>query len=291
MNMRYQEFVKQVVENVTNEVDDEATVMVKQVRRNNDFSSDGLNIVRDTNIFSPTVFLDECYDDYLKGRDIKNIVSDITGFYNSHEKINSLDISYFYNFNEASSHLALKLINYERNLELLSEIPYERYLDLAIVCYCLVEHNVFGTGSILIKNAHLDYWGIKKETLFQKARNNTKEVQPYQIKSAEEIFQSYIHGSDYPPIYILSNQINYYGAACMLYEEALAELAERLESDLYILPSSVDELILMPDTHTYDINALKQMVLEINRNYVSKDCFLSNSIYLYSRLEKLVKVL
>ena len=175
--MRYQEFVNQIVEHVRSEVDDRASVTVRPIRRNNDFSSDGLNIVRDANLFSPTVFLDECYDDYLKGRDIDHIVSDITGFYHSHEKVHSLDISYFYDFHEVSPHLAVKLINYERNAELLREVPYERFLDLAVVCYCLVEHTVFGAGSILVKKVHLDYWGVTKAALFQTAMENTLHMQ------------------------------------------------------------------------------------------------------------------
>ena len=150
--MNYQDFVKQVVTSIKSEVGRESTVRVKPVRRNNDFSSDGLNIVRDENIFSPTVFLDECYEEYLKGRSIVGIVSDITGFYNSHESSSSLDISYFYNFTDVASHLAFKLINFERNIEMLSEVPFERFLDFAIVCYCLVTHPIFGTGSILIKD-------------------------------------------------------------------------------------------------------------------------------------------
>ena len=68
-------------------------------------------------------------------------------------------------------------------------------------------------------------------------------------------------------------------------------LSEELDKDLFILPSSVDEVLLLPDTEGYAVDDLKQMVLEINRTYVSKDCFLSNSVYRYSREEKNVKVL
>lgn len=289
--MRYQEFVNQIVEQVRSEVDDRASVTVRPIRRNNDFSSDGLNIVRDANLFSPTVFLDECYDDYLKGRDIDHIVSDITGFYHSHEKVHSLDISYFYDFHEVSPHLAVKLINYERNAELLREVPYERFLDLAVVCYCLVEHTVFGAGSILVKKAHLDYWGVTKAALFQTAMENTLQIQPCSIRSMQEVLHSIIDTGDCPQLYILSNRLGYYGAAGMLYPKIMGGLSEELGKDLFILPSSVDEVLLLPDTEGYAVDDLKQMVLEINRTYVSKDCFLSNSVYRYSREEKNVKVL
>lgn len=290
--MKYQDFVKQVVTSVKSEVDRETTVRVKPVRRNNDFSSDGLNIVRDENIFSPTVFLDECYEEYLKGRSIGGIVSDITGFYNSHETGNSLDISYFYNFSDVESHLAYKLINFERNIELLSEVPFERFLDFAVVCYCLVVHPVFGTGSILIKNEHLDYWNVTKETLFSSAKANADSILPCRICSAkDELAISGMDDIDYPVMYMLTNSMNYYGAACMLYSGVLERLSIHMDSDLFILPSSVDEIFIINKDDHYKVEELKEMVEHINKNYVAKECFLSNNVYMYSRETKEILVL
>lgn len=290
--MKYQDFVKQVVTSVKSEVNRETTVRVKPVRRNNDFSSDGLNIVRDENIFSPTVFLDECYEEYLKGRSIVGIVSDITGFYNSHETGSSLDISYFYNFSDVESHLAFKLINFERNIEMLSEVPFERFLDFAIVCYCLVIHPVFGTGSILVKNEHLDYWNVTKETLFNSAKINADNILPSRICSAEDELK--LRGTDdmdYPVMYMLTNSMNYYGAACMLYNGVMEKMSILLNNDLYILPSSVDEVFIINKDDNYKVEELKEMVEYINKHYVTKECFLSNNVYMYSRETKEIMLL
>ena len=49
----------------------------------------------------------------------------------------------------------------------------------------------------------------------------------------------------------------------MLYENELHELAENLESDLYILPSSVHE-VLAVSTELTDPEELAQMVAEVN---------------------------
>lgn len=291
--MKYQDFVKQIVNSVKCKVaEDDATVMVKPVRRNNDFSSDGLNIIRNDNILSPTVFLDECYDEYLKGRSIGTIVSDITEFYNSHDKDNSLDISFFYNFPDAASHIAYKLINYERNTDILMDIPFEIYLDFAIVCYCLVEHPLFGTGSILIKKSHLDYWEIDKKTLFEKARENTPIIQPLKITSAkEELMYDESDSFSYPAMYMITNNNSYYGAASILYEGVLEDLSKHLDSDLYLLPSSVDEVFVIKKDHMYNPNELKSLVVDINKHFVTKDSFLSNNVYIYERSEKELKIL
>lgn len=290
--MKYQEFVKQVVTCVKSKVDGETSVMVKPVRRNNDFSSDGLNIVKDENVFSPTVFLDECYEEYLKGRSIGGIVSDITDFYNSHSENESIDISYFYNFSDVESHLAFKIINYERNIELLSEVPHDTFLDFAIVYYCLVIHPIFGTGSILIKNEHLSYWNIPKELLAAKARENSPVIQPYRICTAkDEMERAGMDTLDYPQMYMLTNKHGYYGAASVLYSDGLKEISERLGCDLYILPSSVDEVFVIEKNELYNPVTLKEMVMDINKHFVSKDSFLSNNVYLFDRNLDEIKIL
>lgn len=289
--MKYQDFVKEIVTSVKSEVDRETTVRVKPVRRNNDFSSDGLNIVKDENIFSPTVFLDECYEDYLKGRSINRIVSEITGFYNSHEPTDCLDISYFYNFTDVAGHLAFKIINFERNLELLSEVPFERFLDFAVVCYCLVIHPIFGIGSILIKDEHLSYWNISKETLFNVAKNNACNILPYKICAIEdEIEIEKEENKIYPKMYMLTNVKKYYGASSIIYDGVLDKLSEILGDDIYILPSSVDELFVVSCRDYTREDILRDMVEEINRNYVSKESFLSNNIYRYYKDKKEVLI-
>ncbi len=60
----------------------------------------------------------------------------------------------------------MKLINYERNRELLKRVPYYRFLDLAIVFLCLVESDSSGTATVLIHNEHLTYWGITRDDLY-----------------------------------------------------------------------------------------------------------------------------
>lgn len=289
--MMYNEFVDQVVSSVRNEVDERTSVVVKPIRRNNDFSSDGLNIVRDENIFTPTVFLDECYEDYLKGKPIGGIVSDITDFYNSHNQSGSIDISYFYDFSGVESHLAYKLINYEKNIELLNEVPHERFLDFAIVYYCLIKHSVFGTGSILIKNDHLAYWDIDKNRLFEAGKKNAPVIQPLRIVMAGEALENAgVELEECPLMYMITNENSYYGAACMHYPGALEKIADIFENDLYILPSSVDEVLAIEKSKVYHPETLRKMVQDINEHYVSKESFLSDNIYIYVRDTQTIKI-
>mgnify|MGYP001230825433 FL=1 len=68
----------------------------------------------------------------------------------------------------------------------------------------------------------------------------------------------------------------------MLYEDGLHDLAEKLGSDLFILPSSVHEVIAI-SANMGDPNELAAMVTEINMGQVALDERLSNQVYHYDK--------
>jgi hypothetical protein len=84
-------------------------------------------------------------------------------------------------------------------------------------------------------------------------------------------------------MYILSNFKGINGASCLLYENVLSEFAQLIQSDFYILPSSIHEIILVPYDKAILKEALAEMVEEVNRTQVSGDEVLSDRVYFYSR--------
>lgn len=79
---------------------------------------------------------------------------------------------------------------------------------------------------------------------------------------------------------VLSN-MSVQGAACILYPDCLRKLADSKGTDLYILPCSVNEVILLPvdeDAETY-----REMVAEVNQNVLDIEDILTDSIYIYKR--------
>jgi len=85
------------------------------------------------------------------------------------------------------------------------------------------------------------------------------------------------------PMYVLSNKSKLNGSGCIFYHNLLHNLCEKLECDLYILPSSIHEVILIPayDHDSYD--ELTSMVKEVNSTQLSKEEILSDHVYFYSR--------
>lgn len=90
-----------------------------------------------------------------------------------------------------------------------------------------------------------------------------------------------IEEEESPGTYVLSAESGQFGAAVLGYPEELKKAAEQLGEGFYVLPSSIHEVILLPDSKAVGIDPkeLQQMVAEINQQQVREEERLSNSVY------------
>jgi hypothetical protein len=84
-------------------------------------------------------------------------------------------------------------------------------------------------------------------------------------------------------MYVISNMKGINGASCLLYPNILKDLAEELGTDLFILPSSIHEIIVVKGKASMDKNTFREMVLDVNRTQVPDEDVLSDNVYFYSR--------
>ena len=190
-------------------------------------------------------------------------------------------------------------------VEFLTNVPYQRHFDLATICYFTCEQEHLRNGFITITMNHLDGWGISEKELFQYAMANTLEKYPYLFFSMEQLLRQMIEADvrkdrmtevkvdeilkgvlgdkKRTPMYVLTTEGKTWGAISMLNNKALSELANLLESDLFILPSSVHEVIIVPADNEESTETLQAMVADINRTHVDPEEVLSDHIYRYLR--------
>ena len=89
------------------------------------------------------------------------------------------------------------------------------------------------------------------------------------------------------PMHIMTNKYQINGASVLLYHGLLDGLAEKLGTDLYVIPSSIHELIIMPaEDGSLSLSKLSDMVKEINENHVKEEEILSDCAYYYDHKEK-----
>lgn len=77
-----------------------------------------------------------------------------------------------------------------------------------------------------------------------------------------------------------SNEARYYGAAIMMYSEKFRELSEALSSDLWIIPSSIHEIIAVP-MQEVPKEYIQMMIREVNRTQLAPDEVLTDTLYVY----------
>ena len=295
--MTYKDFCNNIKEKMITDRGYE-NVRLMDVRKINDVVLQGLCVGSDNDI-SPTIYLNGMYERYLDGdttEDILDIIERMLKDSSNQLKFNKED---FMDYEIVRKRVAFKVVNYEKNETLLSEIPHTRMLDLAMCFYYLLEDDDSCLASILIRNEHLEMWGIDKEILIRDALRNTPDMLKVNIITMEEFVKSIgltdeIYG-DYDAeagnqMVILTNDRKRNGAGCCLYDDILPDISDEMNSDIYIIPSSVHEVILIPDNGKMDIKYLKSLVNEVNNTKVSREEILSYQVYEYMRDERELKV-
>jgi len=119
--------------------------------------------------------------------------------------------------------------------------------------------------------------GLHRETFYE---INSIEKDMIEELTEEEFMCGFHQDNN---MLVVSNHRNINGASCMIYPDLLKEISEQLDSDLYILPSSIHELIIIKNDYSYNKKILKEMVKDINFTQVPLEDVLSNNIYFYSR--------
>lgn len=131
-----------------------------------------------------------------------------------------------------------------------------------------------------VTNAQLgEYFTVKH--LNQIAVENTKRLLPGEIilGSALDI----LPGMKLP-FDILTNESTYYGAITMLLTGCIDKYAEEYQSDVIIIPSSVHEVLLIPERKfEMSQDELREMIRSANEEVVDPRDQLSDHPYYYSR--------
>lgn len=285
--MNYQEFLSRIMTTMQEHFTSPASVRLQTITKNNGTLLDAL-LILDPNVnISPTIFLNPYYHRYLSGVSMADICTDIIETYETHKPEESIDISFFTDFEKVKSRIVYRLVNYARNEELLRDVPHYRFLDFAILFHCLLCSGEEDYATILIHNSHMDYWGIPKHTLYALARANTPNLLPYQLSSMLDLLSDMLPSdadlSAMQPMYILSNKGRVNGASCILYDGLLAAIARQLGSDFIVIPSSIHEVILVPVNGCSEITSYSSMVSEVNDTQLSDDEVLSDHAYYYER--------
>lgn len=296
--MEYKEFVEYIKMNAGYIAGEGGNITINHVIKNNGCEMDGLVIMEKGKDIAPTIYLDSFYELYTNGENIKNIIRQIEVIYEQNKNNVTFDVNILKHFDTIKDKIVYKVVNYRSNEKLLEQVPHKRILDLAVVFYCLLDNEYGRSATALIYNNNLKNWNVTIDDVYKAALKNTPDLLHSKISSMAVLFEKCgvnvdgeeVDLKDYVPsdMYVLTNESKLNGAACILYENVLYDFAQKLGADLYILPSSVHEVILLPKLSMFEKDELVNMVKEVNTEGVAADEVLSDHVYEYNRTERLI---
>ena len=298
--MEYSIFKELILEALKERFGEECQIEYKEVLKNNGVKLDGVIVRQNNCVVSPTVYVNDYYEDFSDGENINDIADIIERLIRDNTIEDEFDADELILFDNVKDRIVFKLINFERNKELLDTVPYKKYLDLAIVYYISVKEDIFECASILINNSHLKLWNKTLEEIDELAVKNTPFILKPELKSMGQTLKEIMFNSDDNEfneedfencyMYVLTNEKKQFGAATILYDNELKDFSERIESDFYIIPSSVHEVIIIPSKFVDSSDSLDEMICEVNSSQVPLVDILSDHAYKYNRADKCVSL-
>ena len=285
--MNFEEFKAWVKENITSKDWKETSqVEISVVKKNNGVSKAGLSIREDEHDVSPLLYLDDYYIHYQNGELLENIIRNIRADYDKKVQMAAVKIPNLQEFENIHGRVIYRLVNYEKNKEILEGCPHIRLYDLAVTFRWVARIDDVGVSTSLITNKQVKEWGVSVNDLVLAARQNTPRLFPAQIIDMEEMLAGKVSFILYPsaiPMYILTNEQEINGASALLYGDVLKDFADKKGTDMYILPSSIHEVIMVPADRINDPTKLLSIVHDANTTVVSIGDVLSDSVYYYDR--------
>lgn len=258
---------------------------------------DGISLLEDGvgKKISPTIYINDMYDHYLKTENLQEVLKGAA------EKMDMafhiMPCADSIDFETAKDNIVFQVINTFQNEDMLRDMPHREFQDLSIIYRWVISLDEKGIQSTVIRNSLAEQLGMNEEQLFKCAVENTRRILPPTVRPMNEVIRDMFVSDGMPTeladvmldempedkmMWVISNDRGINGAGSMLYEDNLHKLSERLETDLYILPSSVHECIAV-STDMGDPYELAEMVSEINMGQVALEDRLSNQVYHYDK--------
>ena len=223
---------------------------------------------------------------------IDDIADSILHVYHEIRFEHSWQVHTISNFENMKEKIVYKIIHAPQNEVLLQTLPSIAYLDFAIVFYILFEIDEKGTATIPVTEDLLQVWETTLDEIHELAKLNTPKLLPAVFKPMRIVIDELMGNSCNNLIqsddimFVLTNSLRSFGAICILYEDVLFHIGNLLRENYYILPSSIHEVIIIPESQAPCKETLNEMITEINETQVEIEDVLSDHVYYYNREKK-----
>jgi len=297
--MTLDEFVNTLIESLSEKLGEGFCVMHKTVLKNNSVEYNGIVINDDREKISPVFYVEFFYREWKNGRPLEDIVNEIVTLFGNYRKNGEVCLENVIDFKNIEENVTVRLVNYEKNEKVLENALFDRVGEDLAVTYHYVSFCGDEMFSVRLNESICKILNISPEKIKEKALENTMRIFPPDFRKLNSFIAEIMHKNGYPiesifqgnnaffeytekiPMYVLTNQRNINGATSIIYKDILNRIAKVIGEGYYILPSSINEVIIVPDNEMFEKADLLDMVRSVNIECVAQNEILSDRVYHY----------
>lgn len=200
----------------------------------------------------------------------------------------------------------LMVVNTAGNKALLADTPHFLIAEGELAAIPRLSINIGGKkGSIIIKNGMLPVLQMTGEEILRVGKNNMVEQNLFEINSllaetmrlmdekgediSDDFSEFFVENT--PKTFVITTKDKKLGACCLACPEVIGTAIDKMGFDCYILPSSIHEVILVEKKGNADeIEELRDMVNQVNRQSVPAAEILSDKVFQYNAKTKKIEI-
>lgn len=269
---------------------EEMEISFKRINKQNRKGLHGCTLQMPGAAAAPTFYFEDMYETCLNGATPEDIAESLINYAKENSPDSLPGNIAIDDYECVRKNLGLVVIGEENNREYLKDMVYKKIEDLALIP-TIFTNDHHGIGCIKVREDFLEYWGVTADKVMEEAILNAPKIMPPRFKRMSAIFPCpEIEDNPADALYVVTNEYFAGGASALFYPGFLDCIAAAFGTDLLILPSSVNEALILPDCGA-DAEELLQMVKTVNRTQLEPGDFLSDAVYHYGHRDGFKKIL
>ena len=303
--MDYEEFKEQFISAVKESLYEQGSdmnVSVNEVKKLNE-SYEAMTVTPEGARVGVNIGIERFYDAYNEGRPFDEVVDKAVETIN--HGINErpdFDIDSFTDYSQMKEKLAMEVVSAETNMVLVENVPHKDLEDMAVVYRFVLSSDDEGRASILVTNQILESMGVTPEQLHADALEIAPQIKPAEIRGMSEVMAEMMGMEqaealgimpmrpEDEQLFVATVPDKTHGAGVLAYQNFMDQAAERVGGDFFILPSSIHEVLIVPDNGRMDLKELEAMVRDVNATQVAPADKLTDNVYHYDSKEKIFEL-
>ncbi len=293
----FSEYICRYLEAFFEKKGEKVSVYKKGIMKNNGLRLTAVTVCRRDYDVSPTIYVENYYNQYKNIKNLDMVMKMVCEAFEDNMYEMKIDVNAYCDFDLAKENIVFRLINRNMNKKKLENMPHLPYKDLAVTFRWVVHMDGECISSAPISNSDMTRWNTDVHTLYALARKNTMRMLPLNIETLFDMLSRKYNMNEFGDItnskmqlFIITNNMGINGAAAILYDEALQKCADRAGGNIYILPSSIHEMLFVSAEGVDNPEDLRDLIKDANIHVLPKSDILSDNLYYYDCSNKTLDI-